>query len=70
MRLQSGELDEAFAHVISRELGLSLHELGSSLDDPSFDRERALLAQREHLARRAEETAAMIRANSDRHESW
>ncbi|HLV65537.1 MAG TPA: MerR family transcriptional regulator [Polyangiaceae bacterium] len=48
--------------LIGRALGLSLEQIRRSLDDPSFDRRRALLEQREELARRAEQTAAMIRA--------
>src|SRR6478609_2856808 len=48
--------------LIGREQGLALEEIRRSLDDPRFDRKRALLAQRRQLARRAEETTAMIRA--------
>ena len=48
--------------LIGRELGLSLEELRRSLDDPSFDRRRALLQQREALTRRAEKTSEMLRA--------
>jgi DNA-binding transcriptional MerR regulator len=48
--------------LIGRELGLSLEAIRRSLDDPSFDRRRALLAQRSELAVRAERTASMIRA--------
>ena len=48
--------------LIGRELGLSLEEIRRSLDDPSFDRRQALLAQREQLGKRAQQTAAMIRA--------
>jgi DNA-binding transcriptional MerR regulator len=48
--------------VIGRELGLSLEDIRRSLDDPSFDRRRALLAQRAELERRARDTADMIRA--------
>jgi DNA-binding transcriptional MerR regulator len=48
--------------LIGRELGLSLEDIRRSLDDPSFDRRRALLEQREALRRRARHTAEMIGA--------
>lgn len=48
--------------LIGRELGLSLEEIRRSLDDPAFDRRRALLEQREALTRRAEQTSEMLRA--------
>ncbi len=48
--------------LIGRELGLPLEEIRRSLDDPHFDRRRALLAQRELLRQRAQQTEAMIRA--------
>lgn len=48
--------------LIGRELGLSLEEIRRSLDDPRFDRKKALLAQREQLKKRAHHTEAMIRA--------
>jgi len=48
--------------LIGRELGLPLEEIRRSLDDPSFDRRRALLEQREALTRRAEQTSEMLRA--------
>lgn len=48
--------------VIGRELGLALEEIRRSLDDPGFDRRRALLAQRRELERRAARTAEMLRA--------
>ncbi|MCG8504762.1 MAG: MerR family transcriptional regulator [Sphingomonadales bacterium] len=48
--------------LIGRELGLSLEDVRRSLDDPGFDRRRALLDQRAELERRAADTAAMIRA--------
>jgi DNA-binding transcriptional MerR regulator len=48
--------------LLGRELGLSLEEIRHSLDDPSFDRRRALLAQRAELQARARETDAMLRA--------
>jgi DNA-binding transcriptional MerR regulator len=47
---------------IGRELGLSLEEIRRSLDDPAFDRRRALLAQRERLAERADQVARMLHA--------
>lgn len=48
--------------LIGRELGLALEDIRRSLDDPSFDRRQALLAQRRQLEQRATATAAMIAA--------
>src|SRR5438552_18680098 len=48
--------------LIGRELGLSLEEIRRSLDDPSFDRRRALVAQRAELEKRAQQAQAMLRA--------
>ena len=48
--------------LIGRELGLPLEEIRRSLDDPRFDRRKALLAQKKQLLRRANQTEAMIRA--------
>ena len=48
--------------LIGRELGLTLEDIRRSLDDPTFDRRKALLAQRAALASRAERTDDMIRA--------
>jgi DNA-binding transcriptional MerR regulator len=48
--------------LIGRELGLSLEDIRRSLDDPSFDRRKALIAQRTALEQRAQQTAAMIAA--------
>lgn len=48
--------------LIGRELGLALEEIRRSLDDPGFDRKRALREQRVELERRAQATAQMIRA--------
>lgn len=48
--------------AIGRELGLSLEEIRRALDEPGFDRRRALLDQRALLAARADRTAEMIRA--------
>src|SRR5262252_10414714 len=48
--------------LIGRELGLSLEEIRRSLDDPSFDRRRALLEQRTALTRRAEQSSEVLRA--------
>jgi len=48
--------------LIGRELGLSLEDVRRSLDDPSFDRKAALLAQRAELEERARRTDAMLRA--------
>jgi DNA-binding transcriptional MerR regulator len=48
--------------LIGRELGLSLEAIRRSLDDPGFDRRRALLEQRAGLVAREERAAAMIRA--------
>lgn len=48
--------------LIGREQGLALEEIHRSLDDPSFDRRQALLAQKRQLQERAHQTAEMIRA--------
>ena len=48
--------------LIGRELGLSLEEIGRSLDDPGFDRRIALIDQRERLRERVQQSEAMIRA--------
>jgi MerR family transcriptional regulator, thiopeptide resistance regulator len=48
--------------LIGRELGLPLEEIRRSLDDPTFDRRRALLEQRAALTRRAEQTSEMLRS--------
>jgi MerR family transcriptional regulator, thiopeptide resistance regulator len=48
--------------IINRELGYSLKEIRRLLDDPSFDAEQSLVAQREQLSRRARATAEMIKA--------
>jgi MerR family transcriptional regulator, thiopeptide resistance regulator len=48
--------------LIGRELGLSLEEIGRSLDDPGFDRRIALIDQRERLRERVRQTEAMLRA--------
>ena len=48
--------------LIGREQGLALEQIRRTLDDPSFDRQRALLAQKRHLRERARRTDAMLRA--------
>jgi DNA-binding transcriptional MerR regulator len=48
--------------LIGRELGLPLEEIRRSLDDPRFDRQAALLDQRQRLRDRARQAEAMIRA--------
>jgi DNA-binding transcriptional MerR regulator len=48
--------------LIRRELGMPLEEIRRSLDDPKFDPRQALLAQREQLRARAQQTAGMLRA--------
>lgn len=48
--------------LIGRELGLSLEAIRRSLEDPTFDRRKALLVQRSELAARAERATRMIRA--------
>jgi len=48
--------------LIGRELGLSLEDIRRSLDEPSFDIRKALLAQKAQLQERAAQTAAMIAA--------
>jgi len=48
--------------LIGRELGLPLEDIRHSLDDPHFDRRKALLAQKKQLLKRASQTETMIRA--------
>jgi DNA-binding transcriptional MerR regulator len=48
--------------VIQRELGLPLEEIRRFLDDPSYDRRAALVAQRAELVARATRTKDMLRA--------
>ncbi len=48
--------------LIQRELGLSLEEIRSALDDPGFDRRQALLRQRADLVRRARDAERLIRS--------
>ena len=48
--------------LIGRELGLSLEEIRRLLDDPRFDRRKALLSQKEQLRARVRQTEGMIRA--------
>lgn len=48
--------------LIGRELGLPLEEIRRSLDDPSFDRRKALAAQKQQLQQQAAHTASMIAA--------
>jgi DNA-binding transcriptional MerR regulator len=48
--------------IIGRELGLPLEAIRRSLDDPRFDRQQALRAQRQQLRARAAQTEAMIAA--------
>lgn len=48
--------------LIGRELGLSLEAIRRLLDDPSFDRRRALLEQRKQLEQRAAHAQAMLRS--------
>lgn len=48
--------------VVGRELGLALEEIRRSLDDPHFDRKQTLMAQKQQLLQRAQQTSAMIRA--------
>lgn len=48
--------------LIGRELGMSLEEIRRSLDDPKFDRRKALLAQKELLRKRVLQNESMIRA--------
>jgi DNA-binding transcriptional MerR regulator len=48
--------------VIGRALGLPLEEIRRSLDDPGFDQRKALLAQKEQLQERQQQTTRMILA--------
>lgn len=46
--------------LIRRELGFSLEEIRKSLDDPRFDLEKALKAQRKSLQQRAQDTERLL----------
>lgn len=48
--------------LICRELGMPLEEIRKMLDDPGFDRTKALLAQRERLREQVRDTQAMLRS--------
>src|SRR6478609_7057832 len=48
--------------LLGREQGLALEEIRRSLDDPRFDRKRALLEQRRELEQRVRDATQMIRA--------
>lgn len=48
--------------LLGRELGLALEEIRRSLDDPTFDHRRTLLAQRRVLEARARRADEMLRA--------
>ena len=48
--------------LIGRELGLSLEEIRSSLDDASFDRKGMLVRQRAELTKRVQQATAMLSA--------
>jgi MerR family transcriptional regulator, thiopeptide resistance regulator len=48
--------------LIGRELGLSLEEIRRSLDDPRFDRKKALHAQKAQLQQRMSRAQEMVRA--------
>lgn len=48
--------------LLFRELGFGLEAIARLLDDPAFDRRRALEAQRELLGERVRKTAAVMRA--------
>lgn len=57
-----GELLRLQQILIGRELGLSLEDVGRSLDEPGFDLRAALVAQRIALAKEADRHARMRRA--------
>lgn len=56
------ELQRLQQILLWRELGLSLESIRQLLDDPEFDRRRALLLQREELSKHARRAQALIRA--------
>jgi DNA-binding transcriptional MerR regulator len=55
-----GDLHRLQQILLWRELGFPLEEIRRSLDDPGFDRRKALLAQRKELVARGRRTEAMI----------
>ncbi|HSF14133.1 MAG TPA: MerR family transcriptional regulator [Vicinamibacteria bacterium] len=48
--------------LVWRELGFSLEQIRRVLDEPGFDRHKALVTQRQELSRRARRLEAMIRS--------
>ncbi len=57
-----GDLRRLQQILIGRALGLSLEAIRRGLDEPGFDRRRALLGQRAALMERAAQAARMIKA--------
>jgi DNA-binding transcriptional MerR regulator len=48
--------------LLFRELGFTLESIGQALDDPAFDRRKALRAQRDLLLERIRRTESVVRA--------
>ncbi|MGB9374903.1 MAG: MerR family transcriptional regulator [Jiangellales bacterium] len=60
-RYTRGDLDRLQELLVYRRLGFSLAEIAALLDDPGHDRRSALLRQRDLLAQRMDELAAVRR---------
>ena len=61
-RYGASDLERLQLILFYRELGFGLADIGRIMRDPNFDRRTALLAQRELLARKAEQTRSMLGA--------
>ena len=60
-RYSRGDLDRVQEVLVYRRLGFSLQQIAALLDDPTHDRRTALVHQRDLLAQRMEELAAVRR---------
>jgi MerR family transcriptional regulator, thiopeptide resistance regulator len=61
-RYGAADLERLQLILFYRELGFGLADIGRIMRDPNFDRRTALLAQRELLSRKAEQTRSMLGA--------
>lgn len=61
-RYGASDLERLQLILFYRQLGFGLSDIGRIMRDPKFDRRTALLAQRELLARKAEQTRSMLGA--------
>jgi MerR family transcriptional regulator, thiopeptide resistance regulator len=61
-RYGASDLERLQLILFYRELGFGLADIGRIMRDPKFDRRAALLAQRDLLSRKAEQTRSMLGA--------